>query len=64
MGAWIFESLLDGVLPERTAAYGHWIQNFEEELHTTVNRDPTNAEIQNLLCGELEVNLKFPKGLQ
>ncbi|KAF8606222.1 hypothetical protein BDV93DRAFT_363554 [Ceratobasidium sp. AG-I] len=57
MGARIFESLIDGVLPERVAVYGRWIQRFERELRVIPNRELTNDEIQNRLCGELEVSL-------
>lgn len=55
LGAKIFESLLDGILPEKTGAYDQWIQKFEQELSSTPNRALTNGEIQDRLCGTLEV---------
>ena len=55
LGAQIFESLLNGVLPEKTGAYDRWIQKFEQELYSTPNRVLSNDEIQNRLCGTLEV---------
>lgn len=55
IGAQIFESLLDGVLPEKTGAYDHWIQRFERELCIIPNRALTNDEIQSRLSGSLEV---------
>ncbi|KAF8606246.1 hypothetical protein BDV93DRAFT_364033 [Ceratobasidium sp. AG-I] len=55
IGAQIFESLLDGVLPEKTGAYNRWIQKFERELHLTPNRALTNDEIQSRLSGTLEI---------
>lgn len=55
LGAKIFESVLDGVVPEKTGAYDHWIQRFEQELYSTPSRALTNGEIENRLCGTLEV---------
>ncbi|KAF8606234.1 hypothetical protein BDV93DRAFT_521073 [Ceratobasidium sp. AG-I] len=55
MGAQIFESLLNGVLLEKTATYGRLVQKFEQELHVIPNRDLTSDEIQDRLASELEV---------
>ena len=57
MGAQIFESLLDGVLPEKIATYHRLVQKLEQELHVTANRYPTSDENQDRLASELEVSL-------
>jgi hypothetical protein len=51
----IFDSVLEGILPEKTAAYDHWIQKYEQELNSTPTRALTNNEIQNRLWGAFEV---------
>ncbi|KAF8606238.1 hypothetical protein BDV93DRAFT_363907 [Ceratobasidium sp. AG-I] len=55
MGAQIFESLLDGVLPQKIATYNRLVQKLEQELHVTPNQDLTSDDIRNRLAGELEV---------
>ncbi|KAF8606233.1 hypothetical protein BDV93DRAFT_363816 [Ceratobasidium sp. AG-I] len=55
LGARIFESLLDGVLPEKIATYERMIQKLEWGLHVIPNRELTHDEVQNRLCGELEI---------
>ena len=63
MGAQIFESLLNGVLPEKIATYDRLVQRLEQQLGVNSNRDLTSDEVQNRLAGELEVSL-IAGGLQ
>lgn len=64
IGAQLFESLLNGVLPERTASYDQLIQKFERVLHVTPNRGITDEEIQTRLVDELEVSVRLIRGLR
>lgn len=65
LGAKIHESLLEGVLLEKNAKYDYWIQQYEQEVHSTPAWALTNEQLRDQLSGALEVcTIRFPTGLR
>jgi hypothetical protein len=52
----MFDSILDGTIPQNFDLYRRWIEKFEQKLSST-DRNFTPAESQGRLAGTLEVRI-------